>query len=59
MRKIRFRKCFLQIIENGIRLIDRYEEATSGGLLSLKMRIIVESFHIMGKYDNLRIELQM
>jgi len=54
-----FRKCFLQIFENrSSRLIGRYEEANFGGFLGLRIRIIVECFHIMGKYDNLRIELE-
>ena len=56
MDRIRFNKSFSNIFDRIERkLIDLYEEGQFGGLLGL--RIIIEYFHKIGKYDSLIIEL--
>jgi len=47
------------LAKKGRRLIGWKEERMSGGLLGLGTRIIVANFQSIGKYDNLRVALNI
>jgi len=57
---ILLRRIFSRIFaREGRRLIGRYEEGSSGGLPGLWIKIIIDFFHVGGKYDRRMMELNM
>jgi hypothetical protein len=58
MGRIHFNKSFSNIFDRiGRRLIGLYEEGQFGALLGLRIKIIVEYFHRIGKKSNLLVIL--
>jgi hypothetical protein len=57
---ILFRRAFLKSLpRTGSKLMGRYDEDKCLGLFGLCINIMTENFQILGKWDNLSIELYM
>jgi hypothetical protein len=59
-RRSLFKKIFSNILEKfGRRLMGLYKAGSYGGLLGLGIKVTTECFQVLGKYDSLKMELNM